>query len=143
MGQDGTGSGNASVIYSGNRSGTYLGNRSRIRSGNAVGNGWEHDGELGLEKTSEKEGNVTESCIQLSIYRCTALTFVPLAGEILYALVRWSAGFIMELWLRRFMHDTPPPRPLSTKSAHQPPKNSTKHRKKSKEKPSQGSVLCM
>ena len=36
----------------------------------------------------------------------------------------------------------PPPSPLFTKSAHESPDNSTKHRKKNKEKSSNGSTLC-
>ena len=50
---------------SGNGSGIKSRNRSRIRSGNAVGNGEEHDGELGLETAADKEGHVTGSYNQL------------------------------------------------------------------------------
>ena len=55
--------------------GNIVGNRSRIRSGNAVRNGWEHDGELGIETAAGKEGNVNESCTTQYKYICVQQQF--------------------------------------------------------------------
>ena len=77
---------------------------------------------------------------------CVYNTFLSQSGEILSVLVRKSAGFITESWLRRFIHDhienTPPLVSLFHSIRTPTSENPTKHRKKSKEKLLNRSVLC-
>ena len=134
MGRDGIGERVGNIV--GKSVGYIVGKSVLIRLGNAVGNGPEHDGELGLETKAEKEGMV--------YILCTAVTFTPLGGNILRTrtVVSWFHHRVVTTTFSTRSYRKSPPR-LPFPHVHQPPKNPRKHRKKSKEKPSNGSVLSV
>ena len=104
-------------------------------------------------RNSHPEGEpCVHVCVQQSLLSHSGNMLHYTYSYHIYTVVSWFHHRVVAI-IRCFIHDhvestrnIPPPRlpfPQNlTKSAHQPRKNPVKHRKKSTEKPSNGSVLC-